>query len=108
MDSDTAAISAAGLVRTFGEVNAVNGVDLSVGSGEMYGFLGPNGAGKSTMVRMLTTLLRPTAGTARVAGFDVAEETEAVRLRIGSKRSAREGCYSARCWHLRRCHFGCC
>ncbi len=83
MNSESVAISAAGLARAFGEVNAVNGVDLSVASGEMYGFLGPNGAGKSTMVRMLTTLLRPTSGSARVAGFDVAQETEAVRLRIG-------------------------
>ena len=77
------AIEAQALVRRFGDKEAVAGVDLTVGGGEIYGFLGPNGAGKSTTVRMLTTLLRPTSGTARVAGFDVADEAEKVRLRIG-------------------------
>lgn len=62
---------------------AVAGVDLSVNEGEIYGFLGPNGAGKSTCVRMLTTLLLPTSGTAHVAGFDVVKNAGAVRLRIG-------------------------
>jgi ABC-2 type transport system ATP-binding protein len=62
---------------------AVAGVDLSVPEGQIYGFLGPNGAGKTTLVRMLCTLLLPTAGTARVAGYDVASEPQAVRLRIG-------------------------
>jgi len=61
----------------------VNGVDLAIRSGEIYGFLGPNGAGKSTCVRMLCTLLRPTRGYARVAGFDVGEDPREVRLRIG-------------------------
>ena len=77
------AIEARALARTFGENTAVAGVDLTVAAGEIYGFLGPNGAGKSTMVRMLTTLLAPTSGSARVAGFDVASEAEHVRLRIG-------------------------
>jgi ABC-2 type transport system ATP-binding protein len=77
------AIEARSLVRRFGEKEAVAGVDLTVGVGEIYGFLGPNGAGKSTTVRMLTTLLRPTSGTAKVAGFDVGDEAEKVRLRIG-------------------------
>jgi ABC-2 type transport system ATP-binding protein len=77
------AIQAQGLVRTFDDTRAVDGVDLSVASGEIYGFLGPNGAGKSTTVRMLTTLLAPSGGSARVAGFDVATEAEQVRLRIG-------------------------
>jgi ABC-2 type transport system ATP-binding protein len=77
------AIEARALARRFGEKDAVAGVDLTVAAGEIYGFLGPNGAGKSTTVRMLTTLLRPTGGTARVAGHDVADEAEAVRLRIG-------------------------
>lgn len=77
------AISGSGLVRRFGDTVAVSGVDLSVGTGEIFGFLGPNGAGKSTTVRMLTTLLSPTEGSARVAGFDVQSETEDVRLRIG-------------------------
>ena len=78
-----AAISTRGLVREFGDFTAVDGVDLDVGRGEIYGFLGPNGAGKSTMVRMLCTLLAPTSGRATVAGFDVASQPGDVRLRIG-------------------------
>jgi len=78
------AIEAIGLVREFkGGVRAVDGVDLSVASGEVYGFLGPNGAGKSTTVRMLATLLRPSAGRALVAGYDVARDPAAVRRSIG-------------------------
>ncbi|MBK9180548.1 MAG: ATP-binding cassette domain-containing protein [Acidimicrobiales bacterium] len=76
-------IEAEGLVRHFGDVVAVDGVDLEVRQGEIFGFLGPNGAGKSTVVRMLTTLLRPTAGTARVAGFDVVRDASRVRRAIG-------------------------
>lgn len=78
-----AAIEARQLARTFAAKRAVDGVDLTVASGEIYGFLGPNGAGKSTMVRMLTTLLSPTDGSASVAGFDVVSDAEKVRLRIG-------------------------
>jgi ABC-2 type transport system ATP-binding protein len=85
--SGEAAVEVAGLTKTYrsraGTVEAVRGVDLRVEAGEMFGFLGPNGAGKSTMVRMLTTLLSITAGTARVAGLDVAREPDAVRERIG-------------------------
>jgi ABC-2 type transport system ATP-binding protein len=66
-----------------GVVEAVRGVDLRVEAGEIFGFLGPNGAGKSTTVRMLTTLLSITAGSARVAGLDVASDADAVRQRIG-------------------------
>ena len=77
------AISAEGLRRSFGDVEAVAGVDLDIPTGEIYGFLGPNGAGKSTTVRMLCTLLTPTGGTASVAGHDVAERPGEVRLRIG-------------------------
>ena len=78
------AIEAEGLVREFkGGVRAVDGVDLVVGNGEIYGFLGPNGAGKSTMVRMLATLLRPTGGRARVAGHDLVTDARAVRESIG-------------------------
>jgi ABC-2 type transport system ATP-binding protein len=74
-----------GLVREFkGGVRAVDGIDLQVRPGEIYGFLGPNGAGKSTTVHMLTTLLPPTAGSARVAGFDVVTEGAAVRDVIGA------------------------
>jgi ABC-2 type transport system ATP-binding protein len=76
-------IEASGLVRHFGDVKAVDGVDLEVHQGEIFGFLGPNGAGKSTTVRMLTTLLRPTAGWARVAGYDVVSQANEVRHSIG-------------------------
>ena len=79
----TAALETHRLSRRFGETMAVDGIDLEVARGEIYGFLGPNGAGKSTTVRMVTTLLLPTAGTARVAGFDVRDKAEMVRLHIG-------------------------
>jgi ABC-2 type transport system ATP-binding protein len=78
-------IEAHGLVREFKKgPRAVDGIDLRVGSGEIYGFLGPNGAGKSTTVHMLTTLLPPTAGTAKVAGYDVVKEGPKVRKAIGA------------------------
>ena len=77
------AIECVSVRREFGEVAAVNGVDLDIANGEIYGFLGPNGAGKSTTVRMLCTLLAPTSGRASVAGFDVVQQPNAVRLRIG-------------------------
>src|SRR5437867_6589679 len=77
-------IEARGLVREFKNgPRAVDGIDLEVRPGEIYGFLGPNGAGKSTTVHMLTTLLPPTAGTARVAGHDIVKEGPAVRDEIG-------------------------
>jgi ABC-2 type transport system ATP-binding protein len=80
-------IHARGLARTFRrkkqEVHAVAGVDLDVGAGEIVGFLGPNGAGKTTTLRMLTTLLVPTAGTATVAGCDLVADPVGVRRRIG-------------------------
>jgi ABC-2 type transport system ATP-binding protein len=82
-DTMTSAISVNGLVRRFDGVTAVDHVNLEVERGEIYGFLGPNGAGKSTMVRILCTLLTPTEGRAVVAGYDVAAEPGAVRLRIG-------------------------
>ena len=78
------AVVAEGLVRNFDEVKAVDSVDLSVSKGEIYGFLGPNGAGKSTTVRMLTTLLMPTEGRAFVAGKDVVQRSQEVRLSIGA------------------------
>jgi ABC-2 type transport system ATP-binding protein len=78
-------IEAEGLVRTFkGGIRAVDGIDLEVAPGEIYGFLGPNGAGKSTTVHMLTTLLPPTEGTGRVAGFDIVREGPKVRSAIGA------------------------
>jgi ABC-2 type transport system ATP-binding protein len=78
-------IEAEGLVRVFKNgPRAVDGIDLEVRPGEIYGFLGPNGAGKSTTVHMLTTLLPPTAGTARVAGYDIVREGPKVRAAIGA------------------------
>lgn len=78
-----AALQTRGLTRRFGDTIAVDRIDLDVAAGAIFGFLGPNGAGKSTMVRMLTTLLLPSAGTATVAGFDVGDDPDEVRLRIG-------------------------
>jgi ABC-2 type transport system ATP-binding protein len=77
------AVRTEALARTFGDVRAVDGVDLAVERGEIYGFLGPNGAGKTTVIRILSTLLAPTSGKAQVAGFDVARQPYEVRLRIG-------------------------
>ena len=79
----TAAIEARSIRRLFGDNAAVDGIDLSVQPGEIYGFLGPNGAGKSTAVKMLCTLLSPTSGSATVAGFDVVTHPGDIRLRIG-------------------------
>jgi ABC-2 type transport system ATP-binding protein len=77
--SSPLALEASGLVKSFGEVRAVDGVDLAVRSGSVYGVLGPNGAGKTTTIRMLATLLRPDAGTAHVLGHDIVREADAVR-----------------------------
>jgi ABC-2 type transport system ATP-binding protein len=77
------AIQITGLVKRFGNVAAVDGLDLSVPSGVLFGFLGPNGAGKTTTLKMLTGLLRPTAGSAVVAGFDVVAQPLEVKRRIG-------------------------
>jgi ABC-2 type transport system ATP-binding protein len=83
--SDIAAIETTDLVREFKKgPRAVDGIDIRVATGEVYGFLGPNGAGKSTTVHMLTTLLPPTSGSARVAGHDVVEEGTQVRAAIGA------------------------
>jgi ABC-2 type transport system ATP-binding protein len=83
--TDRTGIEVEGLVREFKNgPRAVDGIDLRVAPGEIYGFLGPNGAGKSTTVLMLTTLLPPTAGTARVAGFDIVGEGPRVRSAIGA------------------------
>ena len=79
----TTAIEAEGLVKTFGDNRAVDGVDLEVATGTVYGVLGPNGAGKTTTIRMLATLLRPDAGRASVFGHDVAREPFVVRQLIG-------------------------
>ena len=75
----TLAIEATGLAKSFGDTRAVDGVDLAVRTGSVYGVLGPNGAGKTTTIRMLATLLRPDAGSARVLGHDIVSEADAVR-----------------------------
>jgi ABC-2 type transport system ATP-binding protein len=77
------AIEVVGLTKTYGEVEAVRGVSFRVARGELFGFLGPNGAGKSTTINVLCTLARPTAGTARVSGFDVLRQRDDVRRHIG-------------------------
>src|ERR1700742_2799323 len=79
----TTAVCATGLVKTFGDFRAVDGVDLEVGQGEIFGVLGPNGAGKTTMLKMLATLLPIDAGTARIFGVDVAREPHRVRQLLG-------------------------
>ena len=76
------AIEAEGLVKSFGKTRAVDGVDLAVRRGSVYGVLGPNGAGKTTTIRMFATLLRPDAGSARVLGYDVVKDADEVRGRV--------------------------
>ena len=111
-----AIIEARGLARTFKSrkrtVEAVRGVDLTVGEGEIVGFLGPNGAGKTTTLRMLTTLLKPTAGTATVAGADLLSSPLEVRKKIGYVPQAigetmggtdRPAWSSRSCWTRPRC-----
>ena len=78
------AVQTRGIGRSFGDVKAVDAIDLAIPRGEIYGFLGPNGAGKTTLVRMLITLLMPSAGGATVAGYDVVDNATEVRLRIGA------------------------
>jgi len=77
------AVSVSGLVRRYGEIEAVRGIDLSVDADETFGFLGPNGAGKSTTINILCTLIKPSEGSARVAGYDVVRERDEVRRNIG-------------------------
>ncbi|MBL7496501.1 ATP-binding cassette domain-containing protein [Frankia sp. CNm7] len=79
---DQLAVEVSGLVKTFGKTRAVDGVDLMVPAGGVYGVLGPNGAGKTTTIRVLATLLAPDGGTARVLGHDVVREADAVRSRV--------------------------
>ncbi len=78
-----AAIESVGLTRKFGEFVAVDHLDFTVAKGEIFGFLGPNGSGKSTTIRMLTGIISPTSGTARVAGFEVGRESRQIKFRIG-------------------------
>jgi ABC-2 type transport system ATP-binding protein len=78
-----AVIETRGLTRRFGDFVAVDNLDISVAKGEIFGFLGPNGSGKSTTIRMLTGILQPSSGTARVAGFEVGRESRKIKFRIG-------------------------
>ena len=79
----TAAIEAIQLTRRFGSFTAVNALSIAVETGEIFGLLGPNGAGKTTAIKMLTGLMQPTEGTARIAGFDVERQSEEVKRRLG-------------------------
>ncbi|HET6380747.1 MAG TPA: ATP-binding cassette domain-containing protein [candidate division Zixibacteria bacterium] len=83
MTGSAAVIEAHELTKRFGEIEAVKGIDLEVRPGEIFGFLGPNGAGKSTNINILCTLIGPTSGSARVAGFDVVRQPDDVRASIG-------------------------
>jgi len=83
MSSSSPTIRASGLTKRFGKLVAVSDLTLEVGAGEVFGFLGPNGAGKTTTIRMLTGLVRPTSGTALVAGYDVAQQPLEVKRRVG-------------------------
>jgi len=82
-DATSPAVEVRNLTKTYGDLTAVKGVSFDVAQGEIFAFLGPNGAGKSTTIKMLCTLARPTAGSARVAGFDVVEDARRVRRHIG-------------------------
>src|ERR1035441_9652407 len=82
-DARPHAIDVRGLTKRYGGLAAVDGIDFSVGQGEIFAFLGPNGAGKSTTIKMLCTLAHPTSGRATVAGYDVATRAKAVRRHIG-------------------------
>src|SRR5579859_1053336 len=81
--SDAPAIRAEGLIKNFGTTRALDGLDLAVPGGTVYGLLGPNGAGKTTAVRVFATLLRPNRGRAQVLGYDVVNQAAEVRRRIG-------------------------
>ncbi len=81
-DPSALAIEASGLVKCFGDTRAVDGVDLAVRTGSVYGVLGPNGAGKTTTIRMLATLLKPDAGSARVLGHDIVSDADGVRSKV--------------------------
>jgi ABC-2 type transport system ATP-binding protein len=83
VDTSRPAVEVDGLIRRFGDFVAVDGISFTVNPGELFGFLGPNGAGKTTTISILCTLLRPTVGIARVAGYDVVEERDRVRRNIG-------------------------
>ena len=87
-DSQTPAIVARGLVKTFGALRAVDGIDLDVPRGTIFGILGPNGAGKTTLLRMLATLVKPDAGSARLMGHDLVSAPHEVRKSIAMTSDA--------------------
>src|SRR5262245_20706278 len=78
-----AAIDVRNIVKKFGDFTAVKGISFTVDDGEIFGLLGPNGAGKSTLIRMLTTLMPPTSGSATINGYDIVKQADGVRLSIG-------------------------
>jgi ABC-2 type transport system ATP-binding protein len=78
-----AAVQTLDITKRFGELTAVDKINLIIDSKEIFGLIGPNGAGKTTLIRMLTTVIQPTEGSARVAGFDIRKNSNEVRQRIG-------------------------
>ena len=92
------AIEAEGLSRHFGELKAVDGLNLEVPKACIYGFLGPNGCGKSTTIRMLCGLLTPSAGSARVLGCQVPEDAEALRRKLGYMTQRFRSTRTSPCW----------
>jgi ABC-2 type transport system ATP-binding protein len=91
------AVQVEGLTKSFGEVSALRGVSFTVAEGEVFGYLGPNGSGKTTTVRIISTLIRPTSGTARVFGLDVQADSLKVRGCIGLVQQARASNPISRC-----------
>ena len=83
MSAESKAIEVVGLTKNFGTFTAVDNLSFDMPEGEIFGYLGPNGAGKTTLMRMLTTLIIPTSGSAKVAGFDIVKNPAAVRRKIG-------------------------
>ncbi len=108
LDATVLAIETTNLQKRYGETRAVDGINLSVSRGSVYGLLGPNGAGKTTTIRMLTTLIRPDGGSARVLGHDLVTEADAVRAKVASPASShrwmktspasRTWCCLRACW----------
>ena len=90
MSSTPLAIETNALTKHFGDTRAVDGIDLAVRAGTVFGVLGPNGAGKTTTIRMLATLLEPTSGSARVLGHDIVRDADAVRAAVSLTPSSRE------------------
>ena len=103
MTDESAAVAVEDLVKRFGAFTAVDHITFAARKGEVFGFLGPNGSGKSTTIRILCGLLRPTSGRALVAGYDVRVAPEAIRNRIGKRRSSILVCLYEPAAESRRC-----